>query len=90
MLKHLPLELEQWAKDNGLECTKHSKYQWNVKEPSQHLIVAVYPGSGLMYLAEAHYQNLGVIDKTGEKRYFSTAERMIDELKKIIYAVDML
>lgn len=91
MLRELPPILEKWCEENGLECKQHSQFHWNVREPSQHLIIAVYPGSGLLYLSEAHYENTkGVIDKTGQKLHFMNGDDMIKQLKSIVYAVDML
>lgn len=82
--------LEKWCTDNLFEFTHPSEFQWNIKVPELEVLIAVYPGSGMLYLPHAHYTGLGVIDKSGERHYFRTEKELEDKLVKILFAVDMV
>ena len=88
MKRRLGTYLEAWCDDNGFEYTHPSEFQWNIKVPLIKVLIAVYPGSGLMYLPYAHYDGLGVIDKSGEKRYFHDEKSLEHELITILFAAD--
>jgi len=90
MLKSLSKSLEKYARDNGLLCIKCSQYQWNVKDNIKGIILAVYPGSGMLWAAKLHYDHTGLIDKTSTKHYFTDEPSLIKKLDELVFAQDML
>ena len=87
-LNNLSKVLEIYANENCLDIKKCSQYQWNLSVVD--IILSVYPGSGLIYATNLHYTNTSLIDKTGEKYYFNDKKSMINQLNKIIFAVDLI
>lgn len=88
MKKRLGTYLEAWCDENGFEYTHPSEFQWNIKVPQIQVLIAVYPGSGMMYLPYAHYTGLGVIDKSGQKLYFHDEKSLEKELFTVLFATD--
>ena len=82
--------LEKWCEENGFECDQKSEYQWNIKVPEIEVLIAVYPGSGMMYLPYAHYTGLGVIDKSGKKLYFNNENSLEEALVSVLFASDLV
>lgn len=87
MKKRLGAYLEAWCDENGFEYTHPSEFQWNIKVPQIHVLIAVYPGSGMMYLPYAHYTGLGIIDKSGQKLYFHD-EKSLEKVFTVLFATD--
>lgn len=88
MKKRLGTYLEAWCDENGFEYTHPSEFQWNIKVPQIQVLIAVYPGSGMMYLPYAHYTHLGVIDKSGQKLYFTDEVSLQEKLECVLFAAD--
>jgi hypothetical protein len=87
-LRELSVVLETWCDGNMIEWTKCSMYQWNVKVPEVNVLIAVYPGSGVMWVPYAHYDHRGVIDKSSTKHTFHDKKTLINKLQEIIFAAD--
>lgn len=90
MLNDMSKVLEDWCEENLIEWKKCSEYQWNVKVPEIEVLVAVYPGSGVMWVPYAHYTNTGVIDKSSTKHNFTNKKTLVNKLQEIIFATDLL
>lgn len=88
MLQELSKVLEVWCEDNMIEWRQCSEYQWNVRVPQVEVIIAVYPGSGVMWVPKAHYTHRGVIDKSSTKHSFHDKKSLIAKLQEIIFAAD--
>lgn len=88
MRAELSKVLERWCDDNAIEWKQHSEYQWNVKVPEVNVLIAVYPGSGIMWVPYAHYDHRGVIDKSSTKHDFHDEKSLINKLQEIIFAAD--
>lgn len=80
--------LEQWCDHNLIEWRQCSEYQWNIKVPEVNVLIAVYPGSGVMWVPYAHYDHRGVIDKSSTKHTFHDEQTLINKLQEIIFAAD--
>lgn len=87
-LARLSLALEKWCDDNEIRYKQCSEYQWNVYVPEVQVIIAVYPGSGVIWVPQAHYTDTGAIDKSSTKYRFIDEEKMFKLLQKIIFAAD--
>ena len=87
-LSTLSRALEKWCDANAIEWKKCSAYQWNVTVPQVEVIIAVYPGSGVMWVPKAHYTGTGAIDQSSTKRSFGTKEELIKQLQEVIFAAD--
>lgn len=88
MLRELSKELEKYCEKNDFDIRNCSEYQWNVQEPVQNILLAVYPGSGLAYAQKLHYTHTGLIDRTSTKYHFTDKETMTKVLDSIFFAID--
>ena len=90
MLNELSSELEEYCHGNDFDVRQCSEYQWNVQEPVQNILLAVYPGSGLAYAQRLHHTHTGLIDDTSKKFYFHDWKSMKKMLDDIFFAIDKL
>lgn len=90
MLRELSRVVEDWCEENLIEWRKCSEYQWNVKVPEVNVLIAIYPGSGVMWVPYAHYDHRSVIDKSSSKHEFHDKDSLIERLQEIIFAVDTI
>ena len=88
MLRKLGPYIEKWCDSNAFKWTHPSRFQWNIYVSQIGVIIAIYPGSGMMYLPYAHYTGLGIIDKSGQKLYFTNEKELEDTLSKVLFAAD--
>jgi hypothetical protein len=90
MLRELGNDLELYCQKNGFDVKRCSKYQWNVQEHVQNILLAIYPGSGLAYAQRLHYTHTGLIDSTSKKYRFTNKDTMKKVLDSIFFAVDSI
>lgn len=89
-LREIGIDLEEYAKINLFPIKRCNEYQWNIENPLRTIIIAVYPGSGVIYLPKASYDGTGIVDKTGYKYRFSNAKEMRSKLDEILFAEDAI
>lgn len=90
MLRSIGRQLETFADDNILEWKRCSEYQWNVYNHDKSIILAIYPGSGVLYGPRIAYDNTGIIDQSGTKYHFGDWNELKKLLIDILFAVDRL
>lgn len=90
MLHDMSEVLEGWCNDNLVEWKQCNEYQWNIYVPQVQVIIAIYPGSGVIWVPKAHYIHRGVIDKSSTKHHFTNKKTLLSELQNIIFAADLV